>query len=66
MTRAGTAVKLRKSRVAGPWVELYRTQLGKMIVGRSEDYLDEVAEGSIDLLMTSPPSPYFGKKPMAI
>ncbi len=35
--------------------ELYHTDSGKMIVGRSEDFLPELAPESIDLVMTSPP-----------
>ena len=35
--------------------ELYRTKLGRLIVARSEDYLDHIASESIDLVITSPP-----------
>ncbi|HEY4309403.1 MAG TPA: site-specific DNA-methyltransferase [Pirellulales bacterium] len=35
--------------------ELYRTRLGAMIVGRSEDYLPTHPENSVDLVITSPP-----------
>lgn len=36
-------------------IELYRTQLGKTIVARSEEFLPTVAADSIDLVVTSPP-----------
>lgn len=35
--------------------ELYQTEKGKLIVGRSEDVLAKIPEASIDLLITSPP-----------
>ncbi len=35
--------------------ELYRTEMGKMIVARSEEYLNELPECSVDLVITSPP-----------
>ena len=36
-------------------VELYRTPFGKAVVAKSEDYLPLLPEGSVDLVMTSPP-----------
>lgn len=38
-----------------PCFELYRTKLGKAIVGNSEDYLPQLESDSVDLVMTSPP-----------
>lgn len=36
-------------------MELYRTQYGKAFVTLAEDYLPTVPEGSVDLVITSPP-----------
>ncbi|HEY5311441.1 MAG TPA: site-specific DNA-methyltransferase, partial [Pirellulales bacterium] len=55
MAKAAIARKLEKKHVTEPWVELYRTGMGKMIVGRSEDFLASAPEESVDLVMTSPP-----------
>ena len=35
--------------------ELYTTPLGRAVVGRAQDMLEEVPAGSVDLVMTSPP-----------
>ena len=35
--------------------ELYRTELGKTVVSKSEDYLPEIPNDSVDLVFTSPP-----------
>jgi len=35
--------------------ELYRTKFGKAIVTLAEDYLPHIEEGSVDLIVTSPP-----------
>ena len=36
-------------------VEVYRTQLGRAILSRAEDYLPSMPERSVDLVVTSPP-----------
>ncbi|MBN1492270.1 MAG: site-specific DNA-methyltransferase [Phycisphaerae bacterium] len=36
-------------------MELYRTPWGRAVVGRAEDYLAVLPEGSVDLIVTSPP-----------
>jgi DNA modification methylase len=35
--------------------EMYRTRLGRSLVGRAEELLPSLAAGSVDLVMTSPP-----------
>lgn len=40
----------------------YRTRLGKAVVARSEEYLAALPEGSIDLIVTSPPFALLRKK----
>jgi site-specific DNA-methyltransferase (cytosine-N4-specific) len=46
--------KPRTSAVESPF-ELYSTSLGRALVGRAQDVLDEQPADSIDLVMTSPP-----------
>lgn len=43
-------------------VELYRTPLGRAIVARSEDFLTDLPEQSLDLIVTSPPFPLLREK----
>jgi DNA modification methylase len=40
---------------AAPPTEVYRTALGRSLVGRAEDLLPALPAGSVDLVMTSPP-----------
>jgi DNA modification methylase len=35
--------------------EIYRTRFGRAVLARAEDYLSEIAERSVDLVVTSPP-----------
>jgi len=55
MKQAALVKRRRNRRVSLSWVELYRTNLGQMIVGRSEEYLSSLPDASVDLVMTSPP-----------
>ena len=45
-------------------VELYCTRFGKAIVTLAEDYLSCMDEGSVDLVITSPPFALLRRKPM--
>jgi DNA methylase len=51
MSLAGTASTANGKKP----VELYRTNVGKAVVTLAEDYLPHIEEGSVDLVVTSPP-----------
>jgi site-specific DNA-methyltransferase (cytosine-N4-specific) len=50
-----TKRRARQHSVAAAPFELYRTPLGRAVVGRAEEYLLTLPENSLDLIMTSPP-----------
>jgi site-specific DNA-methyltransferase (cytosine-N4-specific) len=54
--------RVAASSLASPARILYRTALGQAIAARAEEWLPTVAEGSIDLLVTSPPFPLLREK----
>jgi DNA modification methylase len=46
---------IQESAMDEKWTELYRTELGRLLVGRAEEALGGLAADSVDLVVTSPP-----------
>jgi len=55
LVRAGKASREEGPSPVGPPLELYRTALGRALIGQAEDCLPLLPPGSVDLVMTSPP-----------
>lgn len=45
------------------WIELYRTERGRLLVGLAENVLQDLAAESVDLVITSPPFALLRQKP---